>query len=151
MTRQFLRIDLGLIIPALVLLILGLAGIFSLSFELFRSQFLFSIIAFLAFLFFSQINYQSLKNYSVLIYIASVIILFLVLLIGIESRGSVRWFEFLGFRIQFSELLKPFLALCLSSFLISKNSYSIKLFLLILALLSPIFLLIFFQPDLGNA
>ena len=151
MNRRLLRIDFGLLMPALILLILGLAGVFSLSFELFKSQLLFSFIALFAFLFFSQVNYQSLKNYSVLIYIASVIILFLVLLVGIESRGSVRWFEFFGFRIQFSELLKPFLALCLSSFLASKNNYSVKFFFLILALLVPSCILIFLQPDLGNA
>lgn len=151
MNRQFLRIDFGLLMPALVLLILGLTGIFSLSFELFKSQFLFSFIALFAFLFFSQINYQALKNYSFVIYAGSIIILFLVLLIGVESRGSVRWLEFLGFRIQFSELLKPFLALCLSSFLASKNNYSIKFFFGVLALLFPIWFLIFLQPDLGNA
>lgn len=151
MNRQFLRIDLGLLVPALVLLILGLAGIFSLSIDLFKAQLLFSVLAILVFIFFSQVNYQSLKNYSFLIYVASIIILFFVLLIGIESRGSVRWFEFFGFRIQFSELLKPFLALCLSSFLASKNNYSIKFFFGVLALLFPIWFLIFLQPDLGNA
>jgi len=149
--RQLLRVDMGLFVPALVLLIIGLAGIFSLSLDLFKAQLLFSVLAILVFIFFSQINYQSLKNYSVLIYIASIVILFLVLLIGIESKGSVRWFEFFGFRVQFSELLKPFLALCLSSFLASKNNYSIKLFFLTLALLFPIWFLIFLQPDLGNA
>lgn len=151
MNRQFLRIDIGLFVPALSLLILGLTGIFSLSPDLFKTQLLFSVLAILVFIFFSQVNYQSLKNYSALIYAASIIILFLVLLIGTESRGSVRWFEFFGFRIQFSELLKPFLALCLSSFLASKNNYSMKFFFGVLALLFPIWFLIFLQPDLGNA
>ena len=151
MNRQALRIDLSLLTPAMVLLTLGLAGVFSLSFELFRSQLLFSFIALFAFLFFSQVNYLALKNYSLVIYAASIIILLLVLLIGIESRGSVRWFEFLGFRVQFSELLKPFLVLCLSSFLGSRNNYSAKLFFTVFALLFPIWFLIFRQPDLGNA
>jgi len=151
MNRQFLRIDLGLFVPALFLLIIGLAGIFSLSPDLFKAQLLFSILAILVFIFFSQVNYQSFKNYNTVIYSISLVILSLVLLIGIESRGSVRWFEFLGFRVQFSELLKPFLALCLSFFLASENNYSIKFFFLILALLFPIWFLIFLQPDLGNA
>ena len=151
MNRQSLRIDIGIFIPALFLLIIGLAGIFSLSFDLFRAQLLFSVLAILAFIFFSQINYQSLKNYSSTIYTASIIILFLVLLVGVESRGSVRWFEFFGFRVQFSELLKPFLSLSLASFLASRNNYSLKLFFLVLILLFPIWFLIFLQPDLGNA
>lgn len=151
MNRQFLRVDMGLFVPAFFLLVIGLAGIFSLSPDLFKAQLLFSVLAIFIFIFFSQANYHSIKNYSFLIYIASIIILFLVLLIGIESRGSVRWFEFFGFRIQFSELLKPFLALCLSSFLASKQNYSIKFFFGILSLLFPVWLLIFLQPDLGNA
>ncbi len=151
MNRQFLRIDVGLFVPALFLLVIGLAGIFSLSLDLFKAQLLFSVLAILVFIFFSQVNYQSLKNYSGSIYVTSIIIFFLVLLIGIESRGSIRWFEFFGFRVQFSELLKPFLALSLSSFLASKNNYSIKFFFGVLALLFPIWFLIFLQPDLGNA
>lgn len=151
MNRGLLRIDFGLLVPALVLLILGLTGIFSLSFELFKAQLLFSVIALFVFLFFSQVNYQFLKSFGTVIYIVSIVILFLVLLIGIESRGSVRWFEILGFRIQFSELLKPFLTLSLSSFLVKRNNYSIKSFFLVLVLLFPIWLLIFLQPDLGNA
>jgi len=149
--RQFLRIDIGLFVSAIFLLIIGLAGIFSLSPDLFRAQLLFSVLAILVFLFFSQINYQPLKNYSFIIYIFSLVILFLVLLVGIESRGSVRWFEFFGFRIQFSELLKPFLSLSLASFLASKSSYSLKLFFLVLVFFFPIWFLIFLQPDLGNA
>src|SRR3989338_4216289 len=151
MNRQFLRIDIWLFVSALSLLIIGLAGIFSLSPDLFKAQLLFSVLAILVFLFFSQINYHSLRNYSFIIYIFSLIILFMLLLIGIETRGSVRWFEFLGFRIQFSELLKPFLSLALASFWASKNNYSLKLFFLVLVLFLPICFLIFLQPDLGNA
>jgi len=151
MNRGLLRIDFGLLMPALVLLILGLTGIFSLSFELFKAQLFFSVIALFVFIFFSQVNHQFLKSFGTVIYIASIIILFLVLLFGIESRGSTRWFEILSFRIQFSELLKPFLALSLSSFLVKRNNYSIKSFFSVLVLLFPIWLLIFLQPDLGNA
>ena len=151
MNRGLLRIDFGLLMPALVLLILGLTGIFSLSFELFKAQLFFSVIALFVFIFFSQVNHQFLKSFGTVIYIASIIILFLVLLFGIESSGSTRWFEILSFRIQFSELPKPFLALSLSSFLVKRNNYSIKSFFSVLVLLFPIWLLIFLQPDLGNA
>ncbi len=151
MNRQFLRIDIGLFVPAFFLLVIGLAGIFSLNPDLFRAQLLFSVLAIFAFIFFSQANFQSLKESSVLIYIASIIILVIVLLVGVEARGSVRWLEFFGFRIQFSELLKPFLSLSLASFLATRNNYSLKLFFLVLALLFPIWFLIFLQPDLGNS
>jgi rod shape determining protein RodA len=70
--------------------------------------------------------------------------------LGIESRGAVRWLEIAGFRIQFSEILKPFLAISLASFL-SSGDYSLKKYLSIFILLFPIAFLIFAQPDLGNA
>lgn len=151
MNRSYFRADLGLLIPALVLAILGISGIFSLNFDLFKLQIVFFFASIIVFLFFSQINYQNIKNLSLPIYVASIILLVAVLFIGIESRGSVRWFGFFGRGIQFSELLKPFLALSLASFLSRKENYSIKNFLTVLLLVVPIFILIFLQPDLGNA
>ena len=152
MNRKFLfDIDWGLIAPIMILVALSLTTLFSINFSLFRSQLLFFVIGFLAFLFFSKTNYNTVKLYSIPIYVISIIAFLLVLGIGIESRGSLRWFEIFGFRFQFSEILKPFLAISLSSYLGSKDSYSLKTLFLILCLLSPIVFLIFLQPDLGNA
>ena len=117
MGKSLFRIDFGLLLPALILAFFGLSGILSLSTDLFKSQIVFLVISLIAYLIFSQINYQSMKTLMIPIYITSIILLGILLLIGIESRGSVRWVEFFGFRIQISEILKPFLALSLSSFL----------------------------------
>ena len=149
--KTFLEIDWILITPVLVLLILGLVTIFSINIDLFKSQLFFSAIAIFAFFFFSRINYHAIKNYDFLIYTGSIFLLVLVLIVGIESRGSVRWFEFFGFRIQFSELIKPFLIFSFASFLSGRDNKSFKNFLLSLVLLLPIAFLIFLQPDLGNA
>lgn len=149
--KSFFDIDWGLIAPVMVLVILSLTTLFSIDLALFRSQFVFFVIGIFVFLFFSQTNYRTVKIYSVPIYVISVVLLFVVLVVGIESRGSVRWLEFLGFRIQFSEILKPFLAISLSSFLSSKNNYSFKTLFLTMCFLIPIFFLVFLQPDLGNA
>lgn len=102
-------------------------------------------------MFFSQTNYKTVKLYSVPIYIISIVLLFTVLVIGIESRGSVRWLELFGFRIQFSEILKPFLAISLSSFLSSNNNYSLRTLFFGSLFLIPVIFLVFLQPDLGNA
>lgn len=151
MNRKLLfDIDWGLIAPIMILVALSLTTLFSINVSLFRSQLLFFIVGFFAFLFFSKTNYR-IKVYSLPIYVVSIIALLLVLGIGIESRGSLRWFEILGFRFQFSEIFKPFLAISLSSYLASKENYSIKRFFFVLLLLSPIVFLIFMQPDLGNA
>lgn len=74
-----------------------------------------------------------------------------VLILGIESRGAVRWIEILGIRIQFSEILKPFLAVSFSTFLAGVKQKSFKEFALSGLLLLPVAFLITVQPDLGNA
>ncbi len=149
--RYLSSIDFILIAAVLVLIAFSLVTILSVDPTLFKSQLLFFIISFCVFLFFTQFNSSVLKYYSVPIYVASLIILTAVLVLGIESRGSVRWFELFGFRIQFSEILKPFLALAFASYLSNLSSYSFKSFLISGILVAPIFLLIFLQPDLGNA
>ena len=134
-----------------VLLSFSLVTIYSIDPSLFKNQLIFTIVGFLVFLVFTQINYKILKYYSKYIYIASLILLGIVLLFGIESRGSVRWVEFLGFRAQFSEILKPFLAISLAYYLVDLGNYSFKSFISVLILLVPIVTLIFLQPDLGNS
>ena len=144
-------LDLFLIVPVLILVGVSLVTLFSLSFDLFRSQFIFLIISLIFFFFFSQVNYKVLKIYSLPIYIVSIVLLILVLFLGFESRGSIRWLDILGFRIQFSEILKPFLAVSFATYLIDNRKYDFKFLISIFFLVAPIALLIFFQPDLGDA
>ncbi len=149
--RSFFNIDWGLLSPVIVLVILSLTSLFSMDFSLFKSQLIFFIIGIFAFLFFSQTNYKTVKFYALPIYVISILLLVIVLIIGVETRGSVRWLDFFGFRMQFSEIIKPFLAISLSSYLASRNNYSLKTLLLATCFLMPIIFLIFLQPDLGNA
>ena len=149
--RSLFNIDWRLLTPVIVLAILSLTTLFSVDIVLFKSQLLFFIVGVFAFLFFSQTNYKTVKFYSLPIYIISIVLLIIVLIIGVETRGSVRWLEFFGFRIQFSEILKPFLAISLSSYLSSRNNYSLKTLFLATSFLVPIVFLVFLQPDLGNA
>lgn len=138
-------------IPVFILLVFSLATLFSIDRDIFRAQLIFTFASIGVFLFLTQLNPSVLRFYSIPIYVSSVLILGAVLFLGIESRGSVRWVEILGVRIQFSEILKPFLALALASYLANLKSFSFKSFISIFILIAPIFMLIFFQPDLGNA
>jgi len=151
MNSNGLRFDWFLIIPVGLLIIISLVTLFSLNPDFFKSQLVFLIVSLLAFVFFSQANYKILDTYSKPIYITSLILLILVFFLGIESRGSVRWVEFFGLRAQFSEILKPFLAISFASYLASVKFYDLKSLAKIFLLLAPIGFLIFFQPDLGNA
>lgn len=149
--KSLIGIDLGLMIPVFILVTLSLVTLFSLNVNFFKGQFAIFALSLFVFFVVSQTHYKILTLYARPIYIASIILLTLILFVGIESRGSVRWFEFFGFRFQFSEVLKPFLAISLASYFTTIKSINYKNFINIFLFLSPIALLIFFQPDLGNA
>lgn len=147
--RWFLSFDWLLIGPVIVLIILSLSTLYSINLSLFKNQFIFFIFSLIAYLFFSNFNHNLTKLYSIHFYIASIFTLFSVLLIGIESKGAVRWIEIFGIHIQFSEIIKPFIAISLASYL-SENLLSVKTFFKIILLAIPILTLIQLQPDLGN-
>jgi len=149
--RGFWNLDFGILVPVCVLLIISLATLFSLNISFFQSQIFFLVIAVAGFLFFSQVNYKVLLLYKTPIYIISLVLLAIVLVLGIESRGAVRWIEIVGFRIQFSEVLKPFLAVSLAAFLTERKNTSFKTFVQAFAFVLPVVFLIFLQPDLGDA
>lgn len=149
--RKFLRIDFLLLIPVVVLVSVSLVTLLSLNFDFFRNQLINLCIAIIAFFFFSQVNIAFMRQLKLPIYIASIVFLLITLAIGIESHGAVRWINIFGAQLQFSEILKPFLSLIFASFLAERQNASIKSFFLSLLFVFPIFLLIYFQPDLGNA
>lgn len=152
MNRKIISdIDWFLLVPVAILVLISLVTLFSLSTDFFRNQFIFLLFSFFAFIFFSQANYKVLSIYCKPIYFLSLGLLVLVLFLGIESRGSFRWFEFFGLRIQFSEVLKPFLAISFASYLAERKTYNFRSIMDILLLLAPIAFLIFLQPDLGDA
>ena len=152
MNRNILSgIDWFLVIPVAILVLISLVTLFSVNPIFFQSQLIFLIVGIFGFIFFSQTNFKIVKLYKTPIYIFSLIALSLVFIIGIESRGAVRWIDILGFRFQFSEILKPFLAVSFASYIIDRKSHNFRSLIDIFLLLSPIALLIFLQPDLGTA
>ncbi len=151
MNSKLLNLDLKLLAPVFILIAISLMTLFSISPVLARSQAIFVGISFIAYIFFSNFNLKIFQFYSIPIYLISIVFLVLVFLIGIESRGSIRWVEILGFRIQFSEVLKPFLAISLASYLSEKRTFNFEVLIKTFLLLLPIVFLIFLQPDLGDA
>lgn len=142
--------DWGLIIPTLVLVSFSLVTLSSISTEFFRSQIINVIVGVFVFFFFLNVNLRALQGYSLHIYVTSIIVFLVVLVIGVESRGAVRWIDIFGIRIQFSEIFKPFLAVSFASYL-GNRGISAKTLLTSLLFILPICFLIFAQPDLGNA
>lgn len=151
MKKHLLNVDWLLVAPAIVLILLSLTTLYSVNPVFFRDQLFSLAFASILFLACSQINFQSFISLRFPIYILSLVTFFVVLIIGLESRGATRWIEIFGVSIQFSEIFKPFLAISLASFLSTRENTSIRTFIKTILLLVPIFVLVYFQPDLGNA
>tara|TARA_Y100001935_G_scaffold155905_1_gene128411 strand:+ start:1119 stop:2243 length:1125 start_codon:yes stop_codon:yes gene_type:complete len=106
-----------------------------------------SVIFFLSFL-----NQDTLFKFSIIIFVISIIFLFLVPIIGVEVKGSKRWIDlyFLP-RFQPIELVKPFLIVLLSIILSNKKYNNIFLkYLFSFMITLSVALLLILQPDLGQ-
>ncbi len=135
---------------ALVLCGFGVAIVGSVASSLVASQIIFYAVGILLFFLFSRIDYRIFGNIWKQVYAVSLILLITTLLVGLESRGATRWVSIFGFRLQFSELLKPFILTSLAVFLTEgKNSFKKYLLAAVLGIIPM--LLIFKQPDLGSA
>lgn len=98
-----------------------------------------------------NIGERTLRNFSYWLYSLVVILLTLTFILGLESRGSVRWIDFGFFTLQASEIAKPILILFLSYFFV-RHSATKKRNIFISFVLSSISIgLTFLQPDLGSA
>ena len=101
---------------------------------------------------FSSINQDKLFKISIIIFLFSLIFLFLVPIIGVEVKGSKRWIDLqLLPRFQPIELVKPFFIIFVSMILSSKKYNNIFLKYSITSLATfMIVILLAIQPDIGQ-
>lgn len=138
-------VDWQLLLPAIIILIIGLAAIFSISVPLGFNQLIFALLGLIAFVVFASFPYFS-HRYLVWIYaVASLLLLILPFLFGSLTRGAVRWLQFGSLTLQPSEIIKPFLIIIFSFFMAARA----RILPYSLLLLVPS-VLIFKQPDLGS-
>ncbi len=142
--------DVTITLSAFLLLTLGILVIYSSDNQLAFLQLLFAVIGFTLFWIISQLELDFFHGYLKPAYITIIIMLLIVLALGVESRGSIRWIPLGPFRFQPSEFAKPVFILCLAKFW-TDNNPSWKNIVKSFGLLAPVFLLIFKQPDLGTA
>ena len=100
----------------------------------------------------SSINQENLLKISIVLFVASIILLFLVPLIGIEVKGSKRWIDlYLIPRFQPIELVKPFLIVFLSIILSDERFGNIYLRYLVSFIVTLfVVILLALQPDIGQ-
>lgn len=147
-----LRCDPFLIIPAGLILIFGLLGLYSISVEFAQAQLLFTLLGVLGFIVLSALDYRYLKSISFITFLISLLLLVGVLLLGKEAGGAYRWFVFGSLFFAPSELAKLALVIFLASFL-SKSPSSPRVRDLLLSMIPVVVssILVFLQPSLGTA
>lgn len=144
------KIDWGLLLPALFLVVLSLSAFYSIDRNLFTQQAVFCVVALAIFVIIIHLPLEIYLYYSRFFYIVMICFLAVLFIIGIEARGSTRWIDIFGVRLQFSEILKPVFILYFTSWVLAQKK-SVTSFLKGYLLFFPIFFLIMKQPDLGSA
>ena len=132
-------IDYTLLITVLLLLALGLIMVLSASsptalsegrssYAYFIRQGLFAIIGVIAMIFISKIDYRIYKKFYILVYIASLLSLAAVLVVGRRINGAKRWIYITSsLSFQPSELVKLFMIIFYATIL-TKNRDDLKHF-----------------------
>lgn len=150
MNKQALWPDLLITIPTVLLLSLGILVIYSSDGRLALQQIVFALVGLALYWLVSIIDFEFLSHYSRFTYWVVLGLLIIVFLLGVETRGSLRWIP-LGFiQLQPSEFAKPALILFLAHFWSNNIPTWRNIFKSFLWTL-PFLLLIFRQPDLGTA
>ncbi len=101
-----------------------------------------------------KFDYSFLKNYPKELYIAAIVLLAAVLVLGVERGGAKGWFAFPGgFTLQPAEFCKILLILSYAQFLSARreNLQTMQELIPCFAFMVPPVLLLMMQPDLGSA
>ncbi|MDP2671549.1 MAG: rod shape-determining protein RodA [bacterium] len=158
MLKSLLKIDWLILLPALLLVSLSLLMIFSTSvsqtgtdWSYFTRQLIYALIGLGVFFFFALSDYRVFVRYSFFLYLFLLVLLLVTYLIGVETRGSVRWIDLKFVTIQASEFAKPIMILFLSYLFTRYPPQRLRYFLISLFVVLLPLALIFNQPDLGSA
>lgn len=147
---NFLRnINWHIGLTSLFLISIGILVIYSSSKELAVQQFIYTIIGMIFFFLISQLDLFSFRKFILPLFFSTAALLIIVLIVGIETRGSIRWIPLGFFNVQPSEFAKVVLILFLAQFWTKNIPSWVNIFKSLLWI-SPILFLIFKQPDLGS-
>ena len=159
------KIDVSFLITVLALLSYGLIMVFSASsasahyeyndaLYFVKRQLAWAVIGIVIMLTVSRIPYKTVYKYALHLMVASVILLILVPLIGIEVKGAKRWLGFGSFSFQPSEIAKfaiiIFLARSLSVNTDALQTFT-KGFLPYVFIVGSLAVLVFIEPHLSGA
>jgi rod shape determining protein RodA len=153
------KFDLGIFIPASLLVAIGLVAIYSSTFNHptmsgnFNRQLIFGVSAFFVFFITYSVPTNTFRMISIPTYLFSLALLLVVLVIGRKTSGARSWLDFGPIGFQPSEIAKIGTIMVLSAFLSRKNTDidSFKDILITLAIGFIPVALILLEPDMGTA
>ncbi|CAK8162423.1 Cell wall polymerase [Candidatus Xenohaliotis californiensis] len=93
-------------------------------------------------------NQTIVRRLAIIGFLLSTILLILTPFFGVEVKGAKRWLRILGFSLQPSEFIKPFLAIT-NAWILSINASGSIALLTSAAICLPSIALIIIQPDIG--
>ena len=147
-TRFTSRTDLILLSAILFLTAFGVIALRSLAPSLFPLYFVYVVLALIAFVVFSLVDFEILSLFSKHLYIFSILLLLTPLFIGQVTRGAIRWIPIGPITIQPAEIVRPFLIIFFANYL-TKEKITIRRLIKALLLLGLPTFLILIQPSLG--
>ena len=100
-----------------------------------------------------NVDYSQVNRNNNLIYVATNILLIVVLVLGTEQRGSQGWLSIGGFNIQVAEFAKIMIIVCFADFLAKRQGMlrTMREMLPCFIYMGLPILLVMAQPDLGTA
>jgi rod shape determining protein RodA len=158
------HLDPVLVITALALTGVGLVAIYSAKLQALTQQglptttyisrqLLALVIGIVAMTVIAMVDYRHLRTYAPVLYVASVLMLMLVLSpLGTEVKGSQRWLVLAGFQLQPSELAKIAVLVTVAAVLHElKGNIGLGAVAMGLGIAVVPMALVFLQPDLGTS
>jgi len=157
--NQFRSADWLIVLSSFVLLLFGLAAIYSVDLsrggELvnMKKQLLALSIGLTVVFFIATSNYKLLRNYTLVFYTTGVVFLTSVLFFGTTVRGARGWFVFTHVSLQPVEFMKFALILTLATYFSqrARSHFGFKELLESLGITFVPVILTLLQPDLGSA
>lgn len=142
-----------ILLPVLFLSFLGVFNLIGIKQNLVFNQISYTVLGLIAYFTVRKIGKKFFLLNSKVFYRLFILILLSTFVFGLEIKGSRRWIDLFFFNFQASELFKVFFILFMSDFLVGNYIivHSMSFFLLSFFYFIIPTLLIFKQPDLGNA
>lgn len=137
-----------LLIPIGIELVVSVLMLRSIASFVFPQYFIYMALALIFFILFQKIDFDTLATFAPLLYVGSIILLILPIVLGVVTRGTIRWIPLGSFNLQPAEFVRPFLILFFAVFFASRPLTLTRLITAGILMLLPL-VLIFLQPSLG--